>query len=140
MYLYLPGFSFIMVWPLLFSLIPLAIILLSENDSISWKYLLFTSICSFVIISIVIAPVYLLFDAMGISSPGFSGSPAFPIIGLSIIFWVMLVSLIFPQLTIFVDLGRKRVVFGILSIAMIILVIGILLPGIYTDTLCIYGR
>ncbi|MFC1947770.1 M28 family peptidase [Chloroflexota bacterium] len=138
--LYLPGFSFIMAWPLFFSLIPLAIILLSENDSISWKYLLLTSICSFVIISIVIAPVYLLFEAMGISSPGFSGSPAFPIIGLSIIFWVTLVSLIYPQLIIFVDLGRKRVVFGILSIALIILVIGILLPGIDTDTLWIHGR
>ncbi|UCC17821.1 MAG: M28 family peptidase [Dehalococcoidales bacterium] len=138
--LYMPGFSFIMTWPLLFSLIPLAFILFSENDSTSWKYLLVISVCSFTIIAIVIAPVYLLFEATGISSPGFSGSPSFPIIGLSILFWVMLVSLLLPQLAIFGELERKRIVFGILSVAMILLVIGIILPGIDTGTLWIYGR
>jgi hypothetical protein len=138
--LYLPGFNVIMIWPLLFSLVPLALILLSEDDLISWKYFSLTSVCSFVIIAIMIAPVYLLFEAIGISSPGFSGSPAFPIIGLSMVFWTMLVSLLIPQLIMFGDLGRKRIIYGLLSIALIILVIGIMLPGIDLDALWIYGR
>ncbi len=136
--LYLPGFNFIMLWPVLFSLVPLTVILFSNSDATSWKYLLTASICTVVIIGIVIAPVYLLFEVNGISSPGFSGSPSFPIIGLSMVFWVMLVGLLIPQLTIFGNLGRKRVIYGILLIALIILVIGILLPGIAVDALWVY--
>ncbi|MFC2062697.1 M28 family peptidase [Chloroflexota bacterium] len=136
--LYLPGFSIIMVFPLLFSMVPLVMILFARNGISSWKYLVLTSISTFVIIGITIAPVYLLFQAMGVSSPGFSGSPSFPILGLSMVFWVMLVSLLLPQLRIFGDIGQKRIVYSILSIAFIILITGVLLPGINVETLWIY--
>ncbi len=138
--LYVPGFSFVMGWPLLISLAPLAIILLFENILLSRKYFFLTSVCSFIIIAILVSPVYLLFEASGISSPGFSGSPAFPIIGLSIVFWIMLVSLLMPQLHVFGDPGQKRVVYGILAVAVIILLTGIILPGIDLDTLWVFVR
>ena len=128
--LYLPGFNIILAWPLVFSLVPIMWMLLDKNEPTSWKYIIVNSISAIVIIGITVVPVYLLFQVFGVSSPGFSGSPSFPIIGLSMFFWVMLLSLILPQLRIFGDIGRKRIVYSILSIACVSLIVAIILPGI----------
>ena len=74
--------------------------------------------------------IYSLFQAMGVPSPGFSGSPSFPIIGLSLFFWVMLVGLLLPSIDL-ISGGRKwRPVGVMLLVAIGFLVIASLLPGI----------
>ena len=129
--LYLPGFNIILIWPLLFSLLPLgwAIFRKSDYDN-SWVYLTLISISVIVCVVLMTVPIYLLFQAMGTASPGFSGSPSFPIIGLSILFWVMLLGLLLPHLQFFGDWKRRRVVYGLLAIAAIFLVLGCISPGI----------
>ena len=129
--LYLPGFNIILIWPLLFSLLPLSWEVFRKfGYNNSWTYL--TLISSSVIVSIILmtVPIYLLFQAMGTASPGFSGSPAFPIIGVSIFFWVMLLGLLLPQLQFLGDWKQRRVVYGLLVIASVFLVLGCVLPGI----------
>ena len=133
--IYLPGFNIILIWPLIFSFIPVFLILLKNTDEAnSWRFTITSSICAIIVVVITIAPIYLLFQAMGVSSPGFSGSPSFPIIGLSIFFWIMLISLILPQFRIFGDVENKRTILSIAVIACIILIIGILLPGIQLES------
>ncbi len=134
--IYLPGFNIVLIWPLIFSFIPVFWILFTNTDeSSSWRFTLISSICAVVVIVITIVPVYLLFQAMGVSSPAFSGSPSFPIIGLSMFFWVMLLGLLLPQFRIFGDIGKKRILISIAGIACIILIIGVLLPGIQLESL-----
>jgi len=136
----LPGFSIVLVWPLIFSLAPVFwMIAARAGEANSWIYIIINSICVMVVIVITIVPVYLLFQALGVSSPGFSGSPSFPIIGLSIIFWVMLVSLLLPHLQIFSVVGRKRIIYTLLAVAFVVLIVGILMPGIDIETLGLKG-
>jgi hypothetical protein len=123
--IYLPGFSIILTWPLLLSLLPLSWILLrktSGNDS--WGYFAGISISTTGLLVLMTAPVYLFFQAMGVSSPGFSGSPAFPIIGLSIFFWVMLLGLLLPHLEFFGRVMQRRVLAALLLVSLICLVAG----------------
>jgi hypothetical protein len=75
-------------------------------------------------------PVYLSFQAMGTASPGFSGSPSFPIIGLSVFFWAMLLGLLLPYLQFLVDWRQRKVVFGLLAIAALCLIAGCIIPGL----------
>jgi len=129
--LYLPGFNIILIWPLLFSLLPLGWVIFRKPDSNkSWLYLTLISISSIVSIVLMTVPIYLLFQAVGTASPGFSGSPSFPIIGLSIFFWVMLLGLLLPHLQFFGDWKQRRVVYGLLVIATVSSVLGCVIPGI----------
>jgi len=129
--LFLTGFNIILIWPLLFSLLPLGWVIFRKPDSNkSWFYLTSISISSIVSIVLMTVPIYLLFQAMGTASPGFSGSPSFPIIGLSIFFWVMLLGLLLPHLQFFGDWKQRRVVYGLLVIAAVSLVLGCVIPGI----------
>ena len=130
----LPGFNMVFAVPLAFSLIPIAWTHIRAKDLNTWEGLTISSICAIVIIGITVAPIYLLFQAMGVSSPGFSGSPSFPIIGLALFFWVMLMSLLMPQFHVFGELNRKRILYSITGIAVILLVIGVLLPGISIES------
>ncbi len=128
---YLPGFNIILIWPLLFSLLPLGWAIFRKSDyHNSWIYLTLTSISIIVSIVLLTVPVYLLFQATGTASPGFSGSPSFPIIGLSIFFWMMLLGLLLPHLQFFGDWKQRRVVYGLLVIATVFLVLGSIIPGI----------
>jgi hypothetical protein len=129
--LYLPGFSFILTWPLLFSFLPLswAIFKDSKNQN-SWVHTLLISINAIVAIVIIFAPIYLFFQATGIASPGFSGSPSFPIISFAVIFWVMLLGLLLPHLQLFGDLRQRKFINVLLAIVIIFLVIGSIVPGI----------
>lgn len=102
---------------------------LSGHSDISWGYFALISISTTVLLVIMTAPIYLFFQTMGVSSPGFSGSPSFPIIGLSIFFWVMLLGLLLPHLEFFGDLKRRKVLYAILIISLICLVVGSLIPG-----------
>ena len=129
--IYLPGFNIILIWPLLFSLLPLSWVILRKSDyHNSWVYLTLITISAMVSIVLLTGPIYLLFQAMGTTSPGFSGSPSFPIIGPSIFFWVMLLGLLFPHLQFFGDWKQRRVVYGLLVIATVFLVLGSVIPGI----------
>ena len=129
--LYIPGFSFILIWPLLFSLLPLGWVIFRKSEHRdSWLYFVLISITAVVSIVLLTVPVYLLFQAMGTASPGFSGSPAFPIIGLCIFFWVMLLGLLIPNFQFFGDWMQRSVIRGLLVIAAIFLVSGCVIPGI----------
>jgi hypothetical protein len=128
---YLPGFNIILICPLFFSLFPLRWVIFkkpSHNDS--WTQLTLTSLCVTSSIILMTAPIYLLFQTMGTASPGFSGSPNFPIIGPSIFFWVMLLGLLLPHLQLFGDWKQRRVVYYLLIIAIVFLVLGLVFPGI----------
>ena len=128
---YLPGFNIILVWPLLFSLLPLSwIILRKSDDNKSWGYFSLFSASVLVSIILMTVPIYLLFQAMGTASPGFSGSPSFPIIGISIFFWIMLLGLLLPHLQFLCDWKQRKVVFGLLAIAGVCLIVGSIIPGI----------
>lgn len=127
----LPGFNIILIWPLFFSLLPLSWEVFRKSSYYnSWAYLTLISISVTVPIVLLTVPIYLLFQVMGTASPGFSGSPAFPIIGFSIFFWVMLLGLILPQIQFLGDWKRRRVVYGLLVIASVFLVLGCVLQGI----------
>jgi len=129
--LYLPGFCFILTWPLLFSFLPLSWVLFrNSNNKNSWVYTALISTSAIVIITILSAPIYLFFQAMGVASPGFSGSPSFPIISFSIIFWVMMLGLLVPHLQFFGDIGQRKFINTLLVIVIICLVIGSIVPGI----------
>ena len=132
---WLPGFNMVFAVPLAFGLIPIAWALIRAKHPNTWEGLIISSICAFVIIGITVAPIYLLFQAMGVSSPGFSGSPSFPIIGLALFFWVMLLSLLMTPFRIFGELGRKKVLYSITGIAVVLLATGVLLPGIDIESL-----
>jgi len=128
---YLPGFNIILIWPLLFSLLPLSWELFGKSGyNNSWAYLTLISFSVMVSIVLMTVPIYLLFQAMGIASPGFSSSPSFPIISLSIFFVVMLLGLLLPQLQFLGDWNQRRVLYGLLVIASTFLVLGCVLPGI----------
>jgi hypothetical protein len=128
---YLSGFNIILIWPLLFSLLPLSWVIFRKSDyHNSWVYLTLISISVMVSIVLLTGPIYLLFQAMGTTSPGFSGSPSFPIIGLSIFFWVMLLGLLLPHLQFFGDWKQRRVIYGLLVIATVFLILGSITPGI----------
>ena len=127
----LPGFNIILVWPLLFWLLPLGwAILRKPSESGSWGYLCLICVCAAVSIVLMTVPVYLSFQAMGTASPGFSGSPSFPIIGLSVFFWAMLLGLLLPYLQFLVDWRQRKVVFGLLAIAALCLIAGCIIPGL----------
>ena len=127
----LPGFNIIFVWPLLFWLLPLGwAILRKPSESGSWGYLCLICVCAAVSIVLMTVPVYLSFQAMGTASPGFSGSPSFPIIGLSVFFWAMLLGLLLPYLQFLVDWRQRKVVFGLLAIAALCLIAGCIIPGL----------
>jgi hypothetical protein len=127
---YLPGFSIILIWPLLFSLLPLSWILLNKSGgSNSWGYFALISISTGILLVIMTAPVYLFFQAMGVASPGFSGSPSFPIIGLSIFFWVLLLGLLLPHLEFLGRIMQRKVVYAILVVSLICLIAGSFFPG-----------
>ncbi len=127
----LPGFNIILVGPLLFSLLPLGwVVLRKSSEKRSWGYLSSTSVCAIVSVVLMTVPVYLSFQAMGTASPGFSGSPSFPIIGLSVFFWVMLLGLLLPHLEFLVDWRQRKVIFGLLAIAVLCLIAGCIIPGV----------
>lgn len=127
----LPGFNIILVWPLLFWLLPLGwAILRKPSESGSWGYLCLICVCAAVSIVLMTVPVYLSFQVMGTASPGFSGSPSFPIIGLSVFFWAMLLGLLLPHLHFLVDWRQRKVVFGLLAIAALCLIAGCIIPGL----------
>ena len=127
----LPGFNIILVWPLLFWLLPLGwAILRKPSESGSWGYLCLICVCAAVSVVLMTVPVYLSFQAMGTASPGFSGSPSFPIIGLSVFFWAMLLGLLLPYLQFLVDWRQHKVVFGLLAIAALCLIAGCIIPGL----------
>jgi hypothetical protein len=127
---YLPGFTIILIWPLIISLLPLSWILLKKpGGSNSWGHFALISISTIILLVIMTVPVYLFFQAMGVSSPGFSGSPSFPIIGLSIIFWVMLLGLLLPHLEFFGNYRQRKVLYAVLAVAGICLVAGSFIPG-----------
>jgi hypothetical protein len=127
----LPGFNIILVWPLLFSLLPLGWAILSKSgDRRSWGYLSLISVSAIVSVVLMTVPVYLSFQAMGTASPGFSGSPSFPIIGLSVFFWVMLLGLLLPHLEFLVDWRQRKVIFGLLAIAVLCLIAECIIPGL----------
>ena len=127
----LPGFNIILVWPLLFSLLPLGwVILRKSSDRRSWGYLSLISVSAVVSVVLMTVPVYLSFQAMGTASPGFSGSPSFPIIGLSVFFWVMLLGLLLPHLEFLVDWRQRKVILGLLATAVLCLIAGCIIPGV----------
>jgi len=127
----LPGFNIILVWPLLFSLPPLGwVVLRKSGEDRSWGYLSLISVCAIVSVVLMTVPVYLSFQAMGTASPGFSGSPSFPIIGLSIFFWVMLLGLLLPHLEFLVDWRQRKVILGLAAIAVLCLIAGCIIPGV----------
>jgi hypothetical protein len=129
-----PGFNPIMVIPLFFALIPIIwLIMKHSQESTSWTYLALVCLSTIVAVVIFCAPVYLLFQAMGTASPGFSGSPSFPIIGVSVFFWVMLLGLLLPHIHIFGKWKDRKVSFGLLIIAGICLLVGTIIPGIDID-------
>ena len=129
--IYMPGFGIILIWPLFFSLIPLIWVISKESyKDKSWGYLALISVSAIVSIVLMTTPIYLLFQVMGTASPGFSGSPSFPIIGVSIFFWVMLLSLLLPYLQFLGDWKQRKVIFGLLAIAGVCLVAGGIIPGI----------
>lgn len=129
--LYLPGFSLLFVWPLLGSLLPLSWILFKNTDTAkSWGYVLLISISSLIAIILFTAPIYLLFQAIGTASPGFSGSPAFPIIGLPIFFWVLLLGLLLPHLQFITNFNQKNIVVALAAFTVICLLVGFAIPGI----------
>ena len=129
--LYLPGFNIILIWPLLFSLLPLGWAIFRQSDhNNSWVYLTLIFFSAIVSIVLMTVPIYLLFQAMGTASPGFSGSPSFPIIGLSIFSWVMLLGLLLPHLQLFGDWKQRKVIYSLLVIAAVFLVLGCVFPGI----------
>lgn len=128
---YLPGFGIVMTWPLLFALIPLSWMILAKSEAqTSWGYYGSLSLGAAAIVLLATAPVYLFFQAIGVSSPGFSGSPSFPIIGLSMIFWVMTMGLLLPHLQQAYNMERRHVLVGLIGFALICLVAGAFLPGI----------
>jgi hypothetical protein len=138
--IFLPGFNIILMWPLLFSLLPLGwVIFRKSSHNNSWIYL--TLICISTIVSIILltVPVYLLFQAMGTASPGFSGSPAFPILGLSIFFYVMLLGLLLPHFQFFGDWEKRRAIYGLLIIAAVFLILGCVFPGIGIESFGLTG-
>jgi len=127
----LPGFNIILVWPPLFSLLPLGwVILRKSGDRRSWGYLSLISVSAIVSVVLMTVPIYLSFQAMGTASPGFSGSPSFPIIGLSVFFWAMLLGLLLPHLEFLVDWRQPKVIFGLLAIAVLCLIAGCIIPGV----------
>jgi len=129
--LYLSGFGIILLWPLLFSLLPLGWgIYRKSGHNNSWIYLILISFSAVVSIVLVTVPIYLFFQAMGTASPGFSGSPAFPIIGLSIFFWMMLLGLLLPHFQLFGHWKQQRIVYGLLIMAAVFLILGCVFPGI----------
>jgi len=129
--LYLPGFSFILTWPLLFIFLPLSWTLLKDSsEKYPWIHTGLISISAAVAIIIITVPVYLLFQGLGISSPGFSGSPSFPIISFSAIFWIMLLGLLMPHLQIFGDIMNRKTIYALIAITIILLIIGSIVPGI----------
>ena len=132
---YLPGLNIILLWPVFFRLLPLSWIMLRkmENNN-SWGYFILISVSSAVSIVLLTVPIYLFFQALGISSPGFSGSPTFPFIGLSIFFWMMLISLLLPNLEFFGNLKRRGVLYGLLAITIACLIAAIVVPGIPVDS------
>ena len=74
--LFLPGFSIILLWPLLFSFLPLGWAIFRKYDyNNSWIYLLLISFSAVVSIVLLTVPVYLFFQAMGTAS---RGSPVHP--------------------------------------------------------------
>jgi len=132
---YLPGLNIILLWPVLFKLLPLSwIILRKRENNNSWGYFTLISVSSAVSIVLLIVPLYLSFQALGVSSPGLSGSPSFPFIGLSIFFWMMLISLLLPNLEFFGNLKRRRVLYGLLAITVTCLIAAIVVPGIPVDS------
>ena len=132
---YLPGLNIILLWPIFFSLLPLSWVMLRKNEkNNSWGYFSLISISSAISIVLITIPVYLFFQAFGVSSPGFSGSPSFPIIGLAIIFWVMLLGLLLPHLEFFGNLKRRGFLFGLLAISVICIVVASIIPGIAIDS------
>ena len=127
----LPGFNIILVWPPLFSLLPLGwVILRKSGDRRSWGYLSLISVSAIVSVVLMTVPIYLSFQAMGTASPGFSGSPSFPIIGLSVFFWAMLLGLLLPHLEFLVDWRQRKVILGLLATAVLCLIAGCIIPGV----------
>ncbi len=134
--LFLPGFSTLFTWPLLASLPVLGWILwMGTSIKNTWGSVGVLAVSGIPGIVITVVPIYVSFQAFGVSSPGFSGSPSFPIIGPSIFFWVMLVGLLGPQIE-FVRRSQGRRWIGLLlTVALGTLAAGGLAPGISLSTL-----
>jgi len=133
--IYLPGLNIILLWPVFFSLLLLGRAILRKTTSNnSWGYFALVSISSAVSITLLTVPIYLFFQVLGVSSPGFSGSPSFPFLGFSILFWMMLISLLLPGLDFFGNIKQRRVLYGLLVIAVICLVAAIVAPGMPIDS------
>jgi hypothetical protein len=129
--LYLPGFGMLFTWPLLISLPVMGWMLWRESfGKYTWQNVILLAIAATFGIVTMAVPVYVFFQAFGVSSPGFSGSSAFPIIGLSIFPWIMLLGLLVPQLEFIGGSRRGRFIVITLLVALICLVVGSLLPGI----------
>jgi len=128
---YLPGFSYLFTWPLLFSLPFLGWILWKEPSAgNSWLLVTLLSISAIPALLFLTPAMYGLFQAFGVSSPGFSGSPSFPIIGLSILLWFMLLGLLGAHLEFIAGWRRKRLIGAALLIAVVCILAGSLVPGI----------
>lgn len=129
--LYSPGFSYLFTWPLLGSLLArLWICCLRAPKTGTWGRVAILTLGGAPGLLLVVPAAYSLFQALGVPSPGFSGSPSFPIIGLSLFFWVMLVGLLRPSIEMIAG-GRKwRPVGVMLLLAISFLVVASLFPGI----------
>ena len=129
--IFVPGFNIIFVWPLLLSCIPLFLMINDKSmSSITWSHkglLLSGTLISVILLTV---PIYLLFQGIGTASPGFSGSPSFPIIGLSIIFWAFLLWILLPVSEFFMNWKNRKIIAGLSILALLLIIIGFILPGI----------
>ena len=77
--LYSPGFSYLFTWPLMGSLLARLWNCFARSTTTgSWGHVAILLLGGAPGLILVVPAVYSLFQAMGVPSPGFSGSPSFP--------------------------------------------------------------
>ena len=138
--IYLPGFNVVLTWPLLFALLPLGWkVLAAPPGGNSWPAFCSLLISTAAILVLGCIPVYLFFQAMGIASPGFSGSPSFPIIGFSMLFWTMILGLLLPHIDLVGVTRCRSVLYALLALAGALVIAASVLPGIPVDSFGLSG-
>lgn len=128
--LYLKGFSYLFAWPLLFCLLACgAAFYWKPVKAASWRRVAVVTVGAAPGLILLASPVYSFFQAFGVSAPGFSGSPSFPIISFSIFFWAMLLGLLIPHMELIAGPRKWRLVAVVLMVGVSCIVVGSLLPG-----------
>ncbi|HEX2910966.1 MAG TPA: M20/M25/M40 family metallo-hydrolase [Chloroflexia bacterium] len=127
--LYLPGFSYLFVWPVVFSLAPLAWLLLKKEAPFaenSWGMVGFSGLAVAPIMLLGIPLIFGLFMALGLLFPFV---PSIPTIGPTLLFTAVLLGMMVPQLALLTKIRKWTLPLVAALISVLFLVVGSLTAG-----------